>query len=417
MCVVRSVTLLAILLELFTTAALGDDFPPPNVLEAIFPKSVPATPEQPLQIKIVPLPGAPSVTSCPLKFGQLQEIKGPTNRTFDMFVDRFGSGSSGPTRVFVNLQRMTVDADGSARAYHPDDPLGEGVCKAAPENKADPWTGICAVDKLSSAEIHIFEGTSEIPADSAAYRARWLEMWNRIKARELKPIDLQPLLQSVPDRVVLYYQASPQISVVFRNTEIIPFKDAFPCMRSDAPKGYFVAGTSKVVGTSSDVCDANRYLDAMQIPFFVIPSGVFANIHVGDIAIGYAKVGEEDRYVFGIVGDKGNVARIGEASIAFSGKLLKRLQTPMNASNTDNLDIDLSKQPDDRRAELKGFKTLSVLLLGGTAARINDIYTPKNIEDVGRAVIKDWAKNGDYQKLLSDCAADISANPRAGTLR
>ncbi len=41
----------------------------------------------------------------------------------------------------------------------------------------------------------------------------------------------------------------------------------------------------------------------------------------------------------------------------------------------------------------------------------------KNIEDVGLAAIKEWANNGDYKQQLRDCSADISANPRAGTVR
>lgn len=396
----------------------AQDIPPQDVLDAIFPRpATPGQPAPPLEIRIVPV-SQPVTGSCTLQRAQLRQTRGSTVRTFELLVDKATPESPDPTQLFVGLKRLTVDGDGSARAYHPEDPLGVGVCQPARNSIGDPWVGTCAVDALSSANIHVFRGTAEIPPSknnkpNPDYASAWNEFWPLIKQKKATPIDLRPLLESPPSNVALYYSADKNLAVYFKNTKIIPFKDNFPCLRAVTPTGYFVAGTAKRIAENPDVCNPAQYLDALAVPFFVIPGNVFKNIKVGDLAIGHAKVGAEDRLVFGIVGDTGRVDQIGEGSIAFNQALFKRTRAPMNAAEANTLDINTEELP----RELSALKSLSVLMLGGTAPQLNGNYSRQNIEAVAKVALRAWAGGNDFVTKLTDCALSTPSNKHRGTVQ
>ena len=62
-----------------------------------------------------------------------------------------------PKQMLVRIQRLSVDADGSERAYHPEDPSGRGVCtrERGPDGK-EKLTGICALDAFSSGGLRLY---------------------------------------------------------------------------------------------------------------------------------------------------------------------------------------------------------------------------------------------------------------------
>jgi hypothetical protein len=185
-------------------------------------------------------------------------------------------------------------------------------------------------------------------------------------------------------------------------TKIFPFKNDLPCVQGsrDAAPGYFVSQTAplKTDRSSANQCDASQYRESTKIPYFVIPDGLFANIGVGDVAIGYAKTDGGDRIVRGIVGDIGPKHSFGEASIAFNQKLRDDSTIPMNSIDTDRLDTDLSGN-----GHPAGIKSMFVLLLGDTAKQLKENYSADNIDRVARQALQTFKG----ETRLRACADDL----------
>ena len=210
---------------------------------------------------------------------------------------------------------MAVDADGAARAYHPADPTGRSVCEKVAQGSQVTLRGICALDHIANAGVRIFKGTVEVPylieieraepdgtikkhnIHNPLYEATWRDFWPLAAARKVVNANV-PL-----DQVVLY-SSQQNVSALFK-TKIFPFQNGLPCVQGprDAAPGYFVSQTAplKTNRTSTNQCDASQYRELTKIPYFVIPDGLFANIAVGDVAIGYAKTDGGDRIIRGIV--------------------------------------------------------------------------------------------------------------------
>src|ERR1700749_1738267 len=103
------------------------------------------------------------------------------------------AGSDAPKVFFATLSRVAVDADGSGRAYHPEDPLGSGVCQRTTGPDGKPGlSGICALDPFSSGGAYVFSGTQKMSKD--AFVSNWLSMWPKIRNRSLKPVVLADVI-------------------------------------------------------------------------------------------------------------------------------------------------------------------------------------------------------------------------------
>jgi hypothetical protein len=402
--------------------AYAQDLPPREMLDAIFRKPEPGlTPALPFEVSFERAADAPVDPKCGLEQVTLKESKGDEKRSFALLVDKNDKGSVEPTQFLARLHRLTVDTDGSSRAYHPEDPEGTGVCT---EQKRGHWSslqGVCALTSLASAHVRVFRGNEEIRPyqdgkRNPEYAAAWLEFWPDIKSRRLKRVDLRGVVDDgTAAKEALYYSKEKNTAAVF-NTEIIAFKDGYPCQNqnSDA-RDYFVAETtlkrvmSGARSQKNNSCDPSQFVDASRIPFFVIPENVFTNISVGDIAIGYAKVGAADRMVFGIVGDTGPTGQIGEGSVAFINKLLDRSRQPMNSSAVNRLDINLEQPEPDYRE----IKSLAVLVLGHTSQLLKGDYTPANIEQVGKKALARWSGAIGPGRFLA-CVGAATPNPLKG---
>src|SRR6202030_2679204 len=95
--------------------------------------------------------------------------------------------AAAPNQLLAMITRLAVDADGSERAYHPEDPLGKGVC----ERRLDAGgkvalSGVCALDSFSSSGTKVFleaqrlrlVDPSKAPKDGAPNLAEaWKDMW------------------------------------------------------------------------------------------------------------------------------------------------------------------------------------------------------------------------------------------------
>jgi hypothetical protein len=370
------------------------ELPPQTILDAVLPHEA----EPPVIVLPKKVDGARADPLCGMLPTDLNVSRGDKSRTYKILIDASAGDPPEPTNVFLRITRFTVDADGSSRAYHPDDPLGVGVCEPGKSTA-------CAVDKLSSADIAVFEGTNEVQPnetakDSAQYLSAWAKAWSLISADPAASLTHKNDPR-IPEPYALYYFGADNLTVVFKTT-IIPFHEGAPCMRNPkaSDPGYFVAATSftKTKVTPETACDPTNYLDASKVPFVVVPGDTFGNVKTGDIAVGVAS---GNRVIYGIVGDKGPPFKTAEASIAFNSKMLGRTTPLINAADLDNIDIAL---PTDSIA------AMGVLILGGTRGALNGNFTADSIAVVGDRLLKSWSPKRDPKKRLIDCLEAAPVN-------
>jgi hypothetical protein len=399
-------------------AVLAQGLPPEEVLNAIFPNegSSQGTSEQ-IGIHFE-RDKADTDAKCGLQPVRLIETKGDERRSFSLLADAGEAPAANPSTFLVRLSRLTVDIDGSGRSYHPNDPAGGGVCTEIRSHGRVSLQGVCALAPLSSAEVKVFLGVEPLRIfldgkPNPNFMPTWSDLWTDIKSRRLQRADLKAYLgEEEAQTTALFYKKETNSTVVF-DTKIIPFRNGYPCVHESGPyKGYFVASTTlkrPPASLRANACDASRFMDALRVPFVVIPTGVFKNVAVGDIAIGYAKIGQIDRAVFGIVGDTGPVGKFGEASVAFINRLLKLQDEPMNSIAVDRLDVDLeSPEP-----QYKDVSSIAVLVIGNTAKLLAGNYSPANIEKIGRRTLARWSAAAGPQRL-SSCVETSQVNRLTG---
>jgi hypothetical protein len=309
-----------------------------------------------------------------------------------VLLDQMPANDDAPVTLLTVLHRMTVDADGSPRTYHPDDPHGTGTCTAetAPDGRLR-YRGVCALDDFASAHLLVFQGAQKLL--KGEFEQPWQGIWPLIRDRKLAAADLQRHVPTAPDGYYFFYWKERGLTALFKR-EIIPqTSDGYPCRHDD---GYFVAATTlKQDGAAlPNGCTPSRYLDAEKIPFIVMPDDTFGNARAGDIVVG--RLQGTPRVVYGVVGDTGPVAQFGEASIAFNRALLARSVPIVNDHDVDMLDISGG--------------AVTVLLLGGTKALLDGNYSPENIEEVGRREFARWnADPSSPTRRLDACFAAFEA--------
>jgi Fungal chitosanase of glycosyl hydrolase group 75 len=410
---IRALGLLAgchlLLLGAPSPGAAGETIPPDILAAVSATKPVPPTiwtfgPDQAADI-------SPDCNLTAVDLLKQTEKKPP--QTFSLLTEKSSADATARTQILVQFPRMSVDADGAARAYHPDDPFGRGICEKVTQGNKVSFRGVCALDRIANAGVRIFNGAVEVPylveadkteADGTVtkrnvynpqYETTWNELWPRAAKKQIASADL-PL-----DRVALY-SSELNAAAVFK-TKIIPFRDGLPCTQGpdDPAPGYFVSETAPLAGTSptpDNLCRPALYRDSTEIPYVVIPEGLFENISVGDIAIGYAKTTGQPRIIRGIVGDIGPKYSFGEASIAFNQQLRNDLTAPMNSIEADRLDTNLSESGDH-----KGIESMFVLFLGKTAPLLNGDYSAVNIDQVAARAIETFKG----ESRLSACAGEL----------
>lgn len=404
-----------------TVSKSQSDVPRPEMLDAIFPvlRHI-LPPPPPLKVSLVRPTEQPEKSACGLVPLNLVETRGRDTSIFKILGTPASEQTNQPVEFLIKLQRLTVDADGSPRAYHPEDPFGRGVCDRSPTH-GQATGNICALDNLGNAGIRLFQGSQRITLYSKAgadqhsepnpdFTSVWGTLWAQIAKRQPQWVDLDALFgNAAPSNLRLYYSKDSNAAVIF-DTDIIPFKDSYPCQSgAGSGHGYFVAATAPLPKAKSDLkqdaCSAASYLDPSRVPFFVLPGGVFQNLHVGDVAVAIAKVNDADRLVFGMVGDIGPEDQIGEGSILLARELLGTVPEPKNSIDLGNLDIKVQNTS-------SAVSSLAILVLGGTAKYLAGNYTAKNIEKVGQTLLSKWAN--DLPDRLEVCADAATANPLNG---
>jgi len=336
---------------------------------------------------------------CRLEPAQMNLTRnGRTVRDFAVLVDHV-EGAESPRQFFATLSRVAVDADGAGRAYHPEDPLGKGICERTTGPDGKPGLGgVCALDQFSSGGAYVFSGTQKLSKD--AFVSNWLSMWPKIRDRSLKSVRLADVYPDVPRDFYFFHWHERGLTAFFKENIIPKDRDGFPCRYgpSDGPRnGYFISATTLENETPlrADGCAPHRYLDAERVPFIVLPKGGFGQVKVGDIAI----VLRKDKLVYAVVGDGGPATKLGEASIALNAMLLGKFGDPfLNMKATWSLDID-SGGP------------VSLLVLGGTHRQLRGDYSPGNVEAIARQELARWNGRGDPLRRFEACRAAAPVNP------
>src|SRR4029077_12748681 len=118
----------------------------------------------------------------------LQRENGGAPNKYSVLLNRQPDGASvQPKQLLAVITRLAVDADGSERAYHPEDPYAEGSCERGTDARGNVrWRGVCALDTFGTSGIRVFQedkrsrliDRSKPSKDGAISLAdSWKEMW------------------------------------------------------------------------------------------------------------------------------------------------------------------------------------------------------------------------------------------------
>jgi hypothetical protein len=377
----------------FSSGASAQDVPPKDVLADIVRQIT----VHPASIAFEPRSGSIGGT-CGLQPAQMNLSRnGHVARSFSVLVDRT-SGANAPHEFFVTLKRVAVDADGSGRAYHPEDPFGRGVCQRTTGSDGKPaLIGICPLDEFSSGGIHLYKGAQRLSGE--AFTSSWKAIWPGISNRSIRPVTLAEAYgHGVEDKYYFFYWHERGLLALFRDNIVPKDNSGYPCRygAADGPRnGYFVSSTTLENGSPAraDGCAVHRYLDAEAVPYVVLPLGGFGQVRVGDVAI----VQSNGRTVYAIVGDEGPGTKLGEGSIALNAKLLGKSSDPL-LTMKDTWAIDIQGH------------AVSLLVLGGTNKSLKGDYSPQNIETVARQELKRWNGDGDVMARFEACRTAAHPN-------
>lgn len=396
----------------------AQDVPAPDVLNAIIPQLRKKLPGTEISFQL-PANDGHSNATCGMQLSNMTVARGTERHTFGVLIDPPMGEPIAPKQVLARITRLTVDADGSTRSYHPEDPDGEGMCKEVVQpDGSTVLQGICPLDDISNAGIRLFLGTKRIVKNDPKKNSggsdsnlaeEWTSVWPLIRDKTLRPVDLKMIAGAgAPNGYYLFYWKQRELTVFFNENNIPRTRDGYPCLHGSESRfpGYFVTGTAlnQEGSVRADGCAPSRYIDAEQIPFFVLPGSSFGHVEIGDIVVGHIKIGSRERVVYGVAGDTGPFDQFGEGSIAFNKQLLGDPKVVVNAKGVEALDIDLNAS--------EKYGTLAILILGGTKHLLNRNYSPQNIETLGRQEFARWGGSEDRAlHRLSSCVAVAPVNP------
>jgi hypothetical protein len=394
--------------------ATAQDVPPREILDKIIPQLPKPLPPAKISFHST---GAGTDDACRMQNFDMtlqRENGGAPNKYSVLLNPQPQGGAVTPRQLLAVITRLAVDADGSERAYHPEDPYGQGVC----EQRMDAGgkvalRGVCALDTFGPSGIRVFledkrarlVDRNKPPKDAAPSLAdTWKDVWPLIRDRKLKSYDLKSVAPNAPAGYNLFYWKEKKLTALTKRAIIPSTRDGYPCVRGPESRnpGYFIAATTLTRSgpVRPDGCEPLSYLDAAEIPFFVLPGGNFGHIEIGDIVIGHFKTPTEEHIAFGVAGDAGPIEQFGEGSIAFHLALRGKMSAPvMNVQDVNALDIDgefLKKKN----------ATLAILVLGGTKKRLGGNYARENIEKIGREELTRW--NGGGERLTERLNACVT---------
>jgi hypothetical protein len=318
------------------------------------------------------------------------------------------NSSSQINELFSVINVLHVDADGSPRSYHPEDPLGRGRCSA--RGSADAGytiDGICALDNFASGDIKVFRDKRRLTGGEL--ERNWVPLWRLIHDEQLSSFDLGKVARAKVGRdYYLFHSRDLGVTGLFKR-DIIPSTNVgYPCTYGSQASfpGYFVSATA-LRSVNSDQgelhlapaeCHAESYVNPEKIPFFVLPGGKVGNLRIGDVVVAASWIGARQRLVFGVVGDAGPAQSFGEGSVAFLQGLLGRTGDPvLSGAAVNALDIG-------RDAKIK----VALLIIGNTRQLFDANFSYENLQRIGRHQFERWGGSDPVGRLKA-CAAQLQS--------
>ena len=228
---------------------------------------------------------------------------------------------------------MSVNTDGAPTSYHPDDPWGsDGLAINTICNGANAL--------LPNGKVINYRNCKELVK---AYKKSKSAGWDNPNKPRME-----------------FYGIAKQGYV--------------PCtIKTGKYKGYFVSTTSQVNDKSFSICEQERYLNALELPFIIYPGHrKFINRGLGkkDIAIFYNP--KKNILEYAIVGDKGPSRGLAEGSVFLGKTLNKRTRNPKNRKDTYKYAV----------------KKVHALLLPNTS--VEPPYTLEKIRREGKLAFENW---------------------------
>ncbi len=383
------------------SCATAQELPPPGIIERIIPQL--QEPLAPARISFRARE-TPTDAVCNMQPFEMTLARADRNKPnqYSVLLNPQRGETIKPRQMLAIVNRLAVDADGAARAYHPEDVYGKGICTFEKDREGrEVLRGVCALDSFASSGIRIFNGAERMrfpnpvkqPKEADEVVAKWKDFWALIRDRKLPAIDFKAVGGPLaPEGYRMFYWKEEKLAAFFKRAIIPHTKDGYPCLHdggSTVP-GYFITATTLTQKSEvrPDGCAPTRYIDALEIPFFVLPGGNIGTAQLGDIIIGFYKNGRTERLAFGIAADAGPVEQFGEGSVAFNRILLGETKKPViNINDVNSFHISSERLKGDNA-------TLAILVLGGTKQRLDGNYSRDNIEKVGRAELARWNGGG-----------------------
>jgi hypothetical protein len=393
-----------------TVSAEAQDIPPPKVLSAIaaqFSKRFPATTVS------FSAPGQRAAEPCEMTPATMTTARDTRRRDFPVLIDGQRGAGAEPRDILARISRLTVDADGSGRSYHPDDPFGEGVCTISAGRDGRPaFHGVCAVDNLASGGFRLFLDAIRLTRVAKAAKGpdladEWKKIWPLIHERKVRAFNLGSLTrEKALDRYYGFHDRTQNLTAIFNREIIPPDAEGYPCRHgaSSPHAGYFISATtlSSPQSDTKDSCTSTAFIDAEHVPFFVLPTGRLGQAGVGDVVVGYLNVDGQERLAYGIAADTGPFDQFGEGSIAFNQRLLADSKPVMNVKGVYGVDINLKAIARDKEKPA----AMAILVLGATRHLFKGDYSPRNVETVARQEFARWGGNAEQAiRRLKACTA------------
>jgi len=171
------------------------------------------------------------------------------------------------------------------------------------------------------------------------------------------------------------------------------FETEKPCVNA---QGFFTSMTKLVRARPKDGCDQSAYIDANEVPAFVLPkhwfdgwssstTGRWASFKDGDVMVAHRPASGErpESWVYGIVGDAGPIGKLGEASIAMNwalkgeeGQIREKVR-----SYADVLKLDSGTMSP---------KEIPFLVLEGTASALGGNFGADHVRSVAEKSFEAW---------------------------
>lgn len=170
--------------------------------------------------------------------------------------------------------------------------------------------------------------------------------------------------------------------------------------------GFFTSMTKLVGKPAKDSCDQSAYIDANEIPAFVLPkhwfaswksasTGRWASFKDGDVMVAHrpAAGSQPESWVYGIVGDAGPIGRLGEATVAMNwmikgqqGQIRDKVRTYLDVLKLDTGTMNPKEVP--------------FLVLEGSAPALGGKYTVDNIRAVAEKTFEAWGGQARFKACL-----------------